>query len=452
TGENFMKLLQLTATLGAAQLLVAGDYRVNTTQDTPAQSLSCTTGSMIVPPCSLRAAVQLANKQAALPWFGVRPTYRIVVPAGIYRLDLRGPNEDLAATGDLDVRGKIVIEGAGAAATIIDGVSDDRIFDVFDEVTIRRVTIRNGRVGHVPASNQYGGGIRNAGVLTIEDSVVGLNVVSSVQTVSGGGIWSRGKLVLIRSRVESNSSNQHHGGIYAVHAWAGVDALEMSDSVIRNNRACTQSSGASCLGVRGGGLTLGGPATIRNSTISGNLAYRGGGIHVQISSGSLSLTNVTLSGNRAEMGGAIYGSGTVRLLHVTVARNLSGNAAFDLTNSSLSLKHSIVDQGSAGCKLAMSTVSSLGHNLDAGTTCLPVPGMGDQTNVSPQLQALASNGGATQTHAILTTSPAYDAIPAFICGTNGCPSTDQRGVVRNQGFGGFDIGAFEIGAFKLAEF
>ncbi len=56
---------------------------------------------------------------------------------------------------------------------------------------------------------------------------------------------------------------------------------------------------------------------------------------------------------------------------------------------------------------------------------------------------LKNNGGPTQTIALLTGSPAIDAIPQ---GTNGCGTsipTDQRGVNRPQGTG-CDIGAYEV--------
>jgi hypothetical protein len=56
---------------------------------------------------------------------------------------------------------------------------------------------------------------------------------------------------------------------------------------------------------------------------------------------------------------------------------------------------------------------------------------------------LASNGGLTLTHALLTDSPAIDA------GDNtGAPTTDQRGATRPKDGDGsaiVDIGAFEKG-------
>jgi hypothetical protein len=72
----------------------------------------------------------------------------------------------------------------------------------------------------------------------------------------------------------------------------------------------------------------------------------------------------------------------------------------------------------------------------------------DQVNVSALdlgLDALADNGGSTETHALLTGSPAIDA------GSPDCPppATDQRGVARPQG-AACDIGAFELEGETIA--
>ncbi len=60
------------------------------------------------------------------------------------------------------------------------------------------------------------------------------------------------------------------------------------------------------------------------------------------------------------------------------------------------------------------------------------------------LAGLASNGGPTDTHALVTDSPAIDAYPTDGSGSCGV-ATDQRGVSRPQPAGGdCDIGSFEV--------
>jgi uncharacterized repeat protein (TIGR01451 family) len=101
-------------------------------------------------------------------------------------------------------------------------------------------------------------------------------------------------------------------------------------------------------------------------------------------------------------------------------------------------------------------LSSFGYNLvgDRGTQMfLPAPG--DQVGVpanpiDPRLDALADNGGKTQTHALKTNSP---AVEAGICTdlSGSVLTTDQRGLPRLVDLpgkpnlaAGCDIGAYEL--------
>jgi hypothetical protein len=56
-------------------------------------------------------------------------------------------------------------------------------------------------------------------------------------------------------------------------------------------------------------------------------------------------------------------------------------------------------------------------------------------------EALANNGGSTQTFALLTGSPAIDGVTFNV--PNFAPSTDQRGIARPQG-ARYDIGSYEL--------
>ena len=96
--------------------------------------------------------------------------------------------------------------------------------------------------------------------------------------------------------------------------------------------------------------------------------------------------------------------------------------------SSVSVRNTIVAAGPLACDVPL---SSAGGSLDAGHSC----GL-DRSGADPLLAPLASNGGATQTHALGAGSPARDL------GVGPCPATDQRGAPRPQG-PGCDAGAFE---------
>ena len=111
---------------------------------------------------SLREAILAANNTAGLD--------DITLGSGLYGLTLTGAGEDDAQTGDLDIKDALIINGAGANSTFIDGNLTDRVFHVDGAaVTISGVTIQNGRAAD-------GGGIyvSNSGSssLTLLDSTL----------------------------------------------------------------------------------------------------------------------------------------------------------------------------------------------------------------------------------------------------------------------------------------
>ncbi|HYV66156.1 MAG TPA: CSLREA domain-containing protein, partial [Myxococcales bacterium] len=100
----------------------AATFTVNSTADavdvSPGDGVCATADGS----CTLRAAIQEANALAGAD--------TVVLPAGTYLLTLAGAGEDGAATGDLDITGDLIIAGAGAASTVVDGNGLDRVFHV----------------------------------------------------------------------------------------------------------------------------------------------------------------------------------------------------------------------------------------------------------------------------------------------------------------------------------
>ena len=84
-------------------------------------------------------------------------------------------------------------------------------------------------------------------------------------------------------------------------------------------------------------------------------------------------------------------------------------------------------------------VTSQGYNYGDDDTCGFDAGTDKASAPSPQLGALASNGGPTMTQLPALTSPLLDAIPPAACLVN----IDQRGITRPQGTG-CEIGSVEI--------
>jgi hypothetical protein len=177
----------------------------------------------------------------------------------------------------------------------------------------------------------------------------------------------------------------------------------------------------------------------------------------------MSLINCTISDNYVgwEASGTIRNSGTLRLIHSTVAANraywcatpgdcypvIYNTGALGLAGSVLSGSIDWDGELTPVCENLGSLVSR-GDNIASDETC-DLTGPGDMTG-DPVLGPLADNGGPTLTMALLPGSPAIDAVPVEHCtDADGEPLlVDQRGTPRPQG-AACDIGAFELEAIPI---
>lgn len=204
------------------------------------------------------------------------------------------------------------------------------------------------------------------------------------------------------------------------------------------------------LGNVGGGLNNdGGTVSISNSTFAYNSATGGFGGGLSNSLGTLSISNSTIANNSATYGGGgIYNLDTVNITNSTIANNSGGgiynDCCYPTYTPTLTISRSIVAANAGGdCfNLAFNdTLADQGYNLSSDSSC-GFTGTGSLQNTNPKLGPLASNGGPTQTIALLNGSPASDAIPLT---SALCPKTDQRGHKRpdNLHESACDIGAYE---------
>jgi hypothetical protein len=195
----------------------------------------------------------------------------------------------------------------------------------------------------------------------------------------------------------------------------------------------------------GGGLENFGTVSISNSTFATNSAGFGGGLDNE-NFGTVSISNSTFATNSApnlDGGGLFNDGGTVSISNSTFATNSAGEGGGLFNESTASIGGSIVANNTGGnCFLQFGgVITSTGYNLESGTDC-GLTSTGDLQNTDPKLGPLASNGGPTQTMALLKGSPAIDYIPLT---SSLCPATDQRGHKRpdNPHEGACDIGAYE---------
>src|SRR5204862_15924 len=218
----------------------------------------------------------------------------IVLAAATYSLTVAGANEDASLTGDLDITSDVTIVGTGAATTIVRSAVADRVFHVLSTgtLTIQNATIRDG-------ATRFGGGLYNAGALTLEDCVVTANTASGVAGAGGNG-GAAG--VGVGGAV--NAAGGTHGG-------AGG-----------TGNGCSEGRGGG-----GGGGGLGGAVfsqgagmvTLVSTTISGNTANRGLG-----GAGGLAPSGAPGEG----VGGGVYqmGTGSVRLTSTSITGNTSASS------------------------------------------------------------------------------------------------------------------------------
>jgi hypothetical protein len=283
-----------------------------------------------------------------------------------------------------------------------------------------------------------GGGVRAVGgSLTVDGSTIGVNQLTGSGS-QGGGIAAEADaaLTITGSTISGNQitgPDSFGAGLYATQS-ATVD---ISSSTISGNQL-TAANG------RGAGIAAGTGAmmTVTGSTISGNFGAgfgaTGGGVFT--GGWSVLITNSTLSGNTAFIGAGVHrAAGTVSITASTIASNAGGWVVTG--GPPITLKGTIIGPGGTNaCGSGVPT--SGGYNRAFGTTCA-LAGTGDQQNVDALLGPLQNNGGPTVTHLPGVGSPARDVIPAGTAGLcDGTLPTDQRGVARPQGTH-CDIGSVE---------
>ena len=243
--------------------------------------------------CTLREAITAANSDTASGALSGECVAgsgddTIVLSAQTYRLTLAGAEEELNATGDLDITSNISLNAVSGTATI-DGNQLDRVLHIHPTVTvtITNMIITGGKTpdgtyggdgsdmadGGYGGHGGHGGGIYNAGVLTLVNSTISNNATGDGGdggsggsydyssggnggfSGSGGGIYSTGTLTILHSTLNYNEVG--FGG-----SPGGATFISfMGDPGFSG---------------QGGGLLATGDVTIRNSIIDGNVGGQTG--------------------------------------------------------------------------------------------------------------------------------------------------------------------------------
>jgi CSLREA domain-containing protein len=274
-----------------------------------------------------------------------------------------GPSYHLTAT--LTLSGNFAIAGAGAGSTTIDAGGTGRVFDVqaTASVGVRDLTITGGRAPDAAAApndspgigGQSGGGIRNAGTLTLTNVTVTGNRAGNGSNGGsasggdgqqggagggGGGVVNTGSLTLDHSTVVNNQAGQGGSGSGSVGVGGkggmggpgggilstAVSTLIVLSSTVSGNTA--GAGGAGSIGTSGatggdggdgGGIATAAALTLTASTISGNAAGAGG-------TGGYLPNNKAVVGGAGGFGGGLSDDATTSqtIVDDTIANNTSG--------------------------------------------------------------------------------------------------------------------------------
>jgi hypothetical protein len=350
-------------------------------------------------------------------------------------------------SGQLQVTSPLTLTGQKPASTVITANLLSRVFDVTPagDLTVRDVTLTGGYAPNGAASTGTapgtdggsGGAVLNEGSLTLDAVIV------SGSAAGNGGDGHFG------GNTPGNAPGA--GGSGGAIASTGP-SLTIANSTIVGNVAGTGGGGAGGsptggLGGRGGGLSLAGPATLTNDTITGNSAGHMG-------------QPLPASGDLTAGAAVSQDGGTVTMVQVTIAGNLA------ITNT-LTCCHDIESNGgkmtiadSALEATCSPGVTNGGYNVASpagfgnpqgqcpdAVLALPVTAEFPSPTLGPyafNLGPLRDNGGPTPTMLPGTgphrPSSLIGEVPAVGWG---CQPTDQRGVPRPQQTGYCDAGAVE---------
>ena len=367
---------------------------------------------------TLAGAVSLADPSQGEPTPNVDIYFDPTVFATMQTITLTGSPLEFS---DTDATATILGPAAGLT---ISGGGQSGVFQVEDAVTasLSGLTITGGE-------SKNGGGVLNYGTITLSDCTVSGNSVK----YDGGGVLNYGTITLSDCTVSGNSAGALGAGLASR---GGTTTL--SDCTISGNSSA--QSGGGILVLSAPQQKLYGTATLTNCTVSGNSAEKGAGLGNDYS--AVTLTNCTVSGNTASLsggGGGLYNTpgasghtSTTTLYNTILAGNADPGGADDISpgstvsGSTVSGSYNLIGTGGSG---------GLTNGQDGNIILTSLTGLG--------LAPLGSNGGPTQTMALLPGSPAIEAgsidfIPSGV-------TTDQRGPDYPRIVNGtVDIGAFEF--------
>jgi hypothetical protein len=331
-------------------------FVVNTVSDTPTAGL-----------LDFRQAVAAANAHAGADTITFAPS--VFTTGTLHTIKLLSGQIVFS-----DTTGATTVSGPGSSVLAVNGNKNGRVFQVNKNATVSLsgMVITNGFLS--ASALTQGGGIYNAGKLTVVGCTVSNNTASGGDGATGfdaqgGGIYNAGSLNLSSSTITGNiaySGNSFDpgnsngdvsgGGIYT------ATAITITASTISSNTAqISPGSNQSQYGnAYGGGIYAGASLTLNTVYLANNTATGGqrndpsdysaghagsafgGGVYATVGT-TLTVQSSTISGNSANggeafystagfaYGGGVFAAGSVTLTGSTVASNTATGGGGEVT-------------------------------------------------------------------------------------------------------------------------
>ena len=280
------------------------------------------------------------------------------------------------------------------------------VYCASDTSTISDSTISNN------TSTTNGGGLYFAsGTLTIS----GNTISSNTSTTNGGGIYcASGTLTITGSTISSNTSDGSTGSIHGGGIYCDAADLTISTTTISDNSSNGYGGGAYCYengsldissstisgnstDLFGAGLYTKGSTKINNCTIADNTSSKsGGGVYSNATPNFVYIINSTISGNSAtnDGGGLLLAfSETVYLANTIITNNSASDNGVDIYTQNASKLYAYYSWYSEAEGDGYIYTKTIAPNRTTAYT-------------ASDLDALANNGGATETMEVVLGAPA----------------------------------------------
>jgi hypothetical protein len=222
--------------------------------------------------------------------------------------------------GEVVLDHSIRIEGPGADVIQVSGNHGGRVFNVpvNRAVSISGLTVQDGAL----SGGDDGGGILNAGLLTVTDCALSGNAAQD----AGGALYNTGNLTLARTALRGNEVRNVGGALFN-----SGGSVSLSGCDVSGNSA----------GYEDGGIdNVDGPLTLTDCTVSGNTAFDAAGVGNSNARGVLTVTRSVIAGNTAgRTAGGILNGAALTLTDSVVRDNaaLDGAGVYNASGTSVAV-------------------------------------------------------------------------------------------------------------------